>query len=80
MGARPHVAISRHDHLPDFDSILFCEFIIALIVRGHAHDRAGAVVHQNVIRHPERDFLAIVWIDSKMAGVHAVFFDISDVT
>ena len=34
-----------------------CE--VALVVRGHGHDRARAVRHQHVVRDPDRDARAV---------------------
>ena len=61
-------------------SSYFCgEFVIALVVGGHAHDGAGAVVHQDVVRHPDRHLLAVVRIDGIAAGVDAMLLDLADV-
>ena len=69
----------RHNHQANFDLVLFRKLVIALIVRRHAHDRAGAVIHQDVVRHPDRHLLAVIRIHREMAGVHAVLFDLADV-
>ena len=50
------------------------EFQIALIVSGHAHDRAGAVTHQHIIGDPDRNPLVIDRIDCVSADEHAGFF------
>ena len=47
------------------------EFVIALVVRGHGHDRAGAVAHQHVVGDPDRDLLAVDRIDRVGAGEDA---------
>ena len=39
------------------------ELVVALVVRGHGHDRAGAVLHQHVVGDPDRDRLAVDGID-----------------
>ena len=39
------------------------EVQVALIVRGHRHDRAGAVVGQHVVRGVHRDLLAVDGVD-----------------
>ena len=46
---------------------------------GHAHDRAGTVVHQNVVGDPDRHFLAVERINGIAAGGNAVLFDLADV-
>ena len=35
---------------------------IALVVRWHCHDCAGSIAAQNIIRHPDWQFLTINWI------------------
>ena len=39
------------------------EVQVALVVRGHRHDRAGAVVGQHVVGRPDRDALAVHRVD-----------------
>ena len=51
------------------------ELKVALVVRRHAHDGAGAVVHQDVVRHPDRHAFAVVGIDGEVAGRNAVLLD-----
>ena len=48
-------------------------------MRGHAHDGAGAVIHENVVGHPEGNFFAIERIDGEASGGNAVFFDFPDI-
>ena len=50
------------------------KFKIALVVRRHAHDRARAVTHQNVIGDPDGDPLVAHRIDRIGAGENAGFF------
>ena len=69
----------RQNHQANFEFVFFGKLIVALIVRRDAHDRAGAVVHQNIVRNPDRNFLAVVGIDRIAAGVNAVLFDFADV-
>ena len=40
----------------------------------HAHDRAGAVAHQDVISDPDRNLFAVRRIDRERAGEHAGLF------
>ena len=68
------------DHQANVELVFLGKLVIALIVRRHAHDGAGAVVDQDVIRHPDGDFFAIVRIDSVTPGVDAVLFDLADVS
>ena len=59
----------------DLRAELFGEFPVALIVRGHRHDRAGAVAHHDVIRDKDRDLHAAYRIDRrKAAELHAGLF------
>ena len=43
-------------------------------MRGHGHDRAGAVTEQNIIRDPNRNALLIGRINRASAGKNAGFF------
>ena len=45
----------------------------------NAHDRAGAVIHQNVIRDPDRHLFAVVGIHRQVFGIHAMLFDLAKV-
>ena len=73
------IAGLRQYDQPNFQVVLLREFIIALIVSGHAHDGAGSVVHQNVVRDPHGHSFAVVGILGVASGKHAVFFDSADV-
>ena len=44
---------------------------VALVVRGHGHDRAGAVVHQDVVGDPDRDARVVHGVDRVEAGEDA---------
>ena len=52
------------------------EVEVALVVRGHGHDRAGAVLHQHVVGDEHRDPLAVDRVDDaapeRDAGLRAV--------
>ena len=52
------VLAAVHDR-PDLEAELPRELVVALVVRGHRHDRAGAVLHQHVVGHVHRDLLAV---------------------
>ena len=53
-GRRPR----RLDDLHDRQAERLRELVVALVVRGHGHDRAVAVAHQHVVRDPDRDAAA----------------------
>ena len=67
------------NHLLDLNPILLREFIVPLIVRGNTHNRAGTVIHKDVVRHPHWHALAVIWIHREMSGVDAVFFYVGDI-
>ena len=73
--------IARHgkNHHPDFELVLFGELIVALVMRWDAHDRAGAIVHQNVVGNPDRHLLTAERINGEAVRIHAMFFDLADV-
>ncbi len=48
-------------------------------MRGYAHDGTRAVVHEDIVRHPYGNFLAIVGIEGEVPGVDPVLFDLSDI-
>ena len=50
---------------------LLGELEVALVVRRHGHDRAGAVARQHVVGDPDRDLLVVDRIDGVRAGEHA---------
>ncbi len=58
---------------------LRAEFEIALIVRGHGHDGAGAVTHEDEVADPDGDLVAVEGIDGEGAGDEAFLFDIAGV-
>ncbi len=51
------------DHLANSQFVAGCEGHVPLIVSGHAHDSAGAVVGQHVVSDPDRQLLSREWID-----------------
>ena len=53
--------------------------MVAVVMRGHAHDGADGVIHQDVIRYPDGNPLAVKGIDGVAAGKNAVFFDFADI-
>ena len=44
----------RCNHARDWQAVFGCEIEIALVVSGHRHDRAGAVIHQHEIGDEDR--------------------------
>ncbi len=69
----------RQNHDANFEVVLLGEFVVALVVRRHAHDGARAVIHQNVVRDPDRHPLAVERIDGIAPGEDAVLFDLADI-
>ncbi len=69
VGGLFHVAAG--DHLYDGQPKLARELPVALVMRGHRHDRAGAVGDQDVVRDPDRDRLAVHRVDRVAAGKDA---------
>ena len=69
-GASAAVVLGRDD-APDRQAVGRGEGEVALVVAGHGHDRAGAVVHQHVVGHPDRDLLAVDRVDDVAAGEDA---------
>ena len=51
------------DDNADGQSELECKVEVALIMRRHGHDRAGAVVSEHVITCPDRDLLTVDRVD-----------------
>ena len=49
-------------------------------MRWNAHDGARAVVHEDVVRHPDGDFFSVEWIDGVAPGCNAVLLDFPDVS
>ncbi len=60
------------DDLEQIDAVLLGEGEIALVVRGHAHHRAVAVVDQHVVADPERDRLVAERVLDVEAGEQAL--------
>ena len=59
------------DHLDDRQLERLGELAVALVVRRHGHDRAGAVVHQHVVGDPDRQPLAVDRVGHVVAGEDA---------
>ena len=47
------------------------ELEVALVVRRHRHDRAGAIAHQHIVGDPDRDRLVVDRVDRIGADKHA---------
>ena len=65
------LAVGGRDDLHDRQAEPLREREVALVVRGHGHDRAGAVVHQHVVGDPDRDPLVVHGVDGVEAGEDA---------
>src|SRR5688500_740910 len=70
--AVPWFAVRGPHDLPDLDPVALRKRVVAFVVRGHGHDRARAVLHQDVVRDPDRNRLAVDGIDRMSAGEDAV--------
>lgn len=56
----------------DLQAVLLCEVEVTLVTAGDAHDRTGAVVHQDVVGDPDGDWAAVDGVDDVATGGHAV--------
>ena len=72
--ASPFWHLGGWTHLNDRQIKFLGKLKIALVMRRHGHDRAGAVAGENVVGNPDRNFLAVDGIDGVSAGEHAGFF------
>ena len=61
------LALRGPDDLPDLEAVALRERVVALVVCGHGHDCAGAVLHQHVVGDPDRDPLAVDGVDRVLA-------------
>ena len=53
------------DHAPDLQAEFGGERVVAIVVTGDGHDRAGPVLHQHVVGDEHRDALAVDRIDDR---------------
>ena len=67
------------NHQANFEFVLFCKLVVTLVVRGNAHDGARAVIHEDVVRHPEGNFFVVERIDGVTSSEDAVLLDFADV-
>ncbi len=58
------------DDTPDRQVVRNGEGVVALVVRGDRHDRAGAVLHQHVVRDVHRDVLAVDGVRHRLSEWH----------
>ena len=58
-GVLGDVAAGRLDDAPDRQVERGGELVVALVVGGHGHHRAGPVLHQHVVGDEDRDLLAV---------------------
>ena len=70
-------AVNGPDHGPNRDAVLFAKLEVALIVRGHGHDRARAIAHQHEVADPDGHLLAAERIDRVAAGEQAFLLDVA---
>ena len=69
----------RGDDAADGEVVLGCEVEVALVVGGHAHDGAGAVVGEDVVGDPDGDLLAGEGVGGATACRDAVLLDGTEV-
>ena len=60
-------AVGGRDDLADREVERLREVVVALVVGGHGHDRAGAVLHQHVVGDEHRDPLTVDGVDDRAA-------------
>ena len=60
------------DDLADLEPVALGEGEVALVVRGHGHDRARPVLHQHVVGDPDRDSLVVDRIQDVASREHSV--------
>ena len=60
--------VRRLDHQHDRQVELFGELEVALVVRGHGHDGAGAVAHHHVVGNPDGNARFVDRVDRIAAG------------
>ena len=65
-------AVRGTDDCDDRDVVFAREVEVALVVRGDAHDRARAVVGEDIVGYPDGNSLAGDWVYCREAGVHAL--------
>ena len=70
-GSLEGLAIFDADHLRDGQLVLQGKRKIALVVRGHTHDRAVAIAHEHIVAHPHRHLCAGHRVRDKQARGHA---------
>ena len=63
--------VGRGDDLPDRESVVHRELVVALVVARHRHDSAGPVAHEDEVRDPHRQALAVERIDRVHPERHA---------
>ena len=74
VGGEPAVAqpgVGRLHDADDREVELVRELEVALVVRGHRHDRAGAVAHEHVVGDEDRDVPAVGGVLGERAGEDA---------
>ena len=74
------VGCSGKYHYADLQFVFLREFVVALVMRGYGHNRAGAVIHEDVICNPDGYLFAVIRINRAASGIDTVFVDGADVT
>ena len=70
-GGVEHRPVLGCDDEPDLDALLTREVEVALVVPGHGHDRAGAVVHEHVVGGVRREDAPVHRVDDVEREAHA---------
>ena len=55
--------VAALDDFDDVDAELLCKVVVAFVMCGNCHDRAGTVTHHDVVGDEDRDFLAVCGVD-----------------
>ena len=73
------ITIAGQDYKTNFEFVFLGELVVPFVMGRHAHDGAGAIVDEDVVRDPDRNLLAVEWIDGVAAGIDAMLFDFANV-
>src|SRR6185295_522279 len=68
------------DDLPDWQRVFLRKLHVTFVMSRNTHDRARAILHQDIIRHPHRQCLAAERIDREYTGVDSFFLFLTDFT
>ncbi len=70
------IAVFRCDDHANREVVLAGELEIPRVVRRNSHHGSGAVLHQNEVRHPDRNGLAREGVDDRAPRVEAFLLDV----